>query len=493
MRIGATVLLTGLALLSTSGGVAAIAAAPTAITGPVASVGATSATATGTVNPGGQATSWYFEYGTSTGYGKKTATKSAGSGGGNAQVSGALTGLASGTTYHYRLVAANAAGTRRGADGIFTTLAAPVVVTGSARSVTATAATLTGTVDPNGRPTTWYVDYGASTSYGSRTALRSAGSGTTAKSVSTRVSKLAAGRLYHYRVVATSDAGTTRGADGTFSTTGAPLVRTGAAREVGPTAARLTGSVNPQGRRTTWYFEYGTTTRYGSRTPKSPAGSAFGEQAVTAPILGLQPTALYHYRLVATNDKGTTRGADLTLTTTGVTLAARAPWVVYGRAVLLSGLVPARRPGESVTVFAAKFGARSPVAVATAVTGDGGVWRYLARPAIRTTYLASSNGVTSREMVIGVRPRVLFARVGRARFGVRVLGTRSFRGRRVKLQRLTSVGWRTVKTVRLSRRSAKTFRVQLRKGRSTLRVVMSVNQAGPGYLSGISRTIVYRR
>jgi hypothetical protein len=50
-----------------------------------------------------------------------------------------------------------------------------------------------------------------------------------------------------------------------------------------------------------------------------------------------------------------------------------------------------------------------------------------------------------------------------------------------------------VKTVRLSRRSAKTLRVQLRKGRSTLRVVMSVNQAGPGYLSGISRTIVYRR
>ncbi|HET8872106.1 MAG TPA: hypothetical protein VFM83_00325, partial [Gaiellaceae bacterium] len=88
MRIGITVLLTGLALLSTGGGVAAIAAAPAAITGPVNSVGATSATATGTVNPNGQATSWYFEYGTSTSYGKKTATKSAGSGTGNVQVSG---------------------------------------------------------------------------------------------------------------------------------------------------------------------------------------------------------------------------------------------------------------------------------------------------------------------------------------------------------------------------------------------------------------------
>jgi hypothetical protein len=45
----------------------------------------------------------------------------------------------------------------------------------------------------------------------------------------------------------------------------------------------------------------------------------------------------------------------------------------------------------------------------------------------------------------------------------------------------------------LSRLSGKTFSVQLRRGRSTLRVVMSVNQAGPGYLAGISRTIVYRR
>jgi hypothetical protein len=492
MRVGATVLFTGLLLLSAGGGSAAVTAAPTAITGPVSSVGTTRATANGTVNPNGQATSWHFEYGTTTGYGKKTATTSAGSGTANVHVSAALAALTPATTYHYRLVAVNAAATRRGADGIFTTASAPVAVTGSAKSVTTTAATLTGTVDPNGRPTTWYVEYGTSTSYGSVTAPRSVGSGTAAKSVSTRVSRLTPGRLYHYRVVSTSDAGPSRGADRTFSTMGPPLVRTGRALEIGSTMARLTGSVNPQGRRTTWYFEYGTTTGYGSKTPTSTAGSGFGEQAVTAPILGLRTTELYHYRLVARNDVGTTRGADLTLTTTGVTLGARLRWVVYGRSVMLSGLVPTRRPAESVTVIAQKFGG-SPVAVATLYTGDGGVWRYLARPRIGTTYQASSNGVTSREMAIGVRPRVLFRRVGRVRFSVRVLGARSFKGRRVKLQRRTSRGFVTVKLVRLNRRSAKTFRVQLRRGRSTLRVVMSVNQAGAGYLAGISRTIVYRR
>ena len=140
-----------LALLPAGAGVAAVAAAPTAITGPVSAVGTTSATASGTVNPNGLSTSWYFEYGTSTAYGKKTATRSAGSGTTNVQVSATLTGLTPGTTYHYRLVAVNGDGTTRGADGVFTTSSAPVAVTGAASDVTVSSATLAGTVDPNGR------------------------------------------------------------------------------------------------------------------------------------------------------------------------------------------------------------------------------------------------------------------------------------------------------------------------------------------------------
>ena len=124
-RLGATLLLAGLVLLTTGAGVAAVLAAPTAITGPVSAVGPTSATASGTVNPNGQSTSWYFEYGTSTSYGKKTSSKSAGSGSANVQVSGVLTGLSPSTTYHYRLVATNGGGTTRGGDGIFTTPSPP--------------------------------------------------------------------------------------------------------------------------------------------------------------------------------------------------------------------------------------------------------------------------------------------------------------------------------------------------------------------------------
>jgi hypothetical protein len=147
-----------------------------------------------------------------------------------------------------------------------------------------------------------------------------------------------------------------------------------------------------------------------------------------------------------------------------------------------------------VTVFAAEFGSGSPRSLATVVTGAGGVWYYLARPPILTSYIADWKGLTSGATVVGVRPRVRFRRIGRARFYTRVLAARPFRGRTVKLQRRTRAGrWVTVKRIRLKRRSAASFRVRLRRGRSTIRIVMSVNQAGPGYLAGISRTIVYRR
>jgi hypothetical protein len=294
---------------------AAVAATPSAITGPVTSVGPTTATATGTVNPNGQATTWHVEYGTSTSYGTKTANVSAGSGTANAAVSASLTGLTAGTTYHYRVVATNSSGTAQGADGIFTSAAGPVAVTGSAASVTTTTATLNGTVDPNGRATTWHFEYGTSTGYGSKTAEKSAGSGTSTTGVSAPVSGLTRGRLYHYRLVATSDAGTSRGADQTFSTVTSPTAVTGAASSVAPTSATLNGTVTPNGQTTSWYFEYGTNTNYGSKTAVKGAGAGTGSVKVAAAVSALRRTTTYHYRLVATNASGTTVGGDGTFNT----------------------------------------------------------------------------------------------------------------------------------------------------------------------------------
>lgn len=95
-----------------------------------------------------------------------------------------------------------------------------------------------------------------------------------------------------------------------------PVATTREAIDVTKTAARLRGTVNPSGSQTTAYFEYGTTTSYGQRTPDQviPAGSA--DVNFSADVSGLTGNTLYHFRLVATNSNGTTQGSDLTFTTT---------------------------------------------------------------------------------------------------------------------------------------------------------------------------------
>ena len=298
-------------------GGASAATAPSASTGPVTAVGPTTATVSGSVNPNGTATTWYVEYGTSTGYGKTTSTASAGSGTTSVAISPMLSGLNPGTSYHYRVVATSTAGTGRGADGILTTSAAPQVVTGSATSVTTTSATLNGTVNPSSRATSWYFEYGTSTSYGTKTGAKDAGSGTSPVGASAAITGLSSGRTYHFRLVATSDAGTSRGADRTFQATGTPTVTTKPASSVKDSSATLNASVNPNGQATSVYFEYGTSTSYGAKTSPKSIGSSGSSSNVSLAASGLAPSTTYHVRVVASNAAGTSNGSDQTFTTTG--------------------------------------------------------------------------------------------------------------------------------------------------------------------------------
>src|SRR5262249_53905309 len=153
--------------------------------------------------------------------------------------------------YHYRVVATNASGTSHGSDGILTTTAptAPQTVsTAGADQIGPFKAALHGTVDPNGLSTTWFFEYGKTTGYGSKTPSENAGHGTPSQSVWVLVQSLGAGVTYHFRLVATSTAGTSRGSDRTFTTDAPPSVRTGATQSVTPISAVLTGTINPRGR-----------------------------------------------------------------------------------------------------------------------------------------------------------------------------------------------------------------------------------------------------
>jgi hypothetical protein len=100
-----------------------------------------------------------------------------------------------------------------------------------------------------------------------------------------------------------------------------PTASTGEAREVTYAAAVLTGSVDPRGSSTSYYFQYGPTRAYGGQSTIASAGAGSGRVTVRVPISGLQPLTRYHYRLVAVNEAGATLGSDRTLLTTKVPLS----------------------------------------------------------------------------------------------------------------------------------------------------------------------------
>ena len=96
-----------------------------------------------------------------------------------------------------------------------------------------------------------------------------------------------------------------------------PAVTTGSATNITSGSATIQGTVRPNSANTTYYFEWGTTTAYGTRNPLIPASAGHGtsDVAVSANLTGLTPNTPYHYRLVAENSEGTTNGSDATLTT----------------------------------------------------------------------------------------------------------------------------------------------------------------------------------
>ena len=202
------------------------AAVPSASTGTASNVTSSSANVTGTVNPNGEATTYSFQFGTTTAYGSQTNPQSAGSGTQGQSVSATLTGLRPGTTYHYRVIATNASGTTVGADQTFTTSGTapppssppPTVTTGGAVSVGEHDATVLGTVNPRGARTTYYFEFGLTAAYGVRTRSRSLSAGNSARSVSATLTGLQAGQTYHYRLIARNANGLSVGQDRTFST-----------------------------------------------------------------------------------------------------------------------------------------------------------------------------------------------------------------------------------------------------------------------------------
>ena len=94
-----------------------------------------------------------------------------------------------------------------------------------------------------------------------------------------------------------------------------PSVAALAATEVTSSSAFLHAGVNPNDESTLYHFEYGRTTTYGNQTPTASAGSGDSWVLASARVSGLAASTTYHFRIVATNNQGTSRGSDRTFTT----------------------------------------------------------------------------------------------------------------------------------------------------------------------------------
>lgn len=282
-------------------------------------------TLNGSVNPEGEAgTNWYYAWGETESYGSRTPVEGVPAGAAPVPVSAALGRLLPNTLYHYQLFAANThdkgkpAGS--GDQEVMTKPRPPVVEGEPAQFLAAHAATLVAKVDPERSTTTYKFEYGTSESYGQETETAEAGAGLAAGFVSQRVEGLTPGAAYHFRVVATNAQGMSeRGPDETFTTVAEnpPVVLTGAASGVTQTGATLAGTVDPEGYVTSYVFEIGTSTAYGTDISGTLPGEDAEAQSVTFALADLVPLSTYHYRLLATNTNGTVYGQDETFTTPG--------------------------------------------------------------------------------------------------------------------------------------------------------------------------------
>ncbi len=208
----------------------------------------------------------------------------------------------------------------------------PEAATGSYEINGDTSVQVKGTVDPDGQALTeCFFEYDTDQFFEtSQTAPCEApnaaevGTGTGAVAVHADLTGLSAETLYHYRLLARNanaalypndPDGTARGKDQTFKTPSKPAIKGVWATNVILTEATLKATLNPENSNTTYRFEWGLDSSYGSSTAEIALGAGDADHTVGLTLTGLEPATTYHYRIVATNSIGVGESADHRFTT----------------------------------------------------------------------------------------------------------------------------------------------------------------------------------
>lgn len=175
-----------------------------------------------------------------------------------------------------------------------------------------------------------------------------------------------------------------------------------------------------------------------------------------------------------------------------VTLAASIPIVTFGTPITLGGVVSSKKAGETVTLVALPFGQAAKQAIATLQTTTGGAFSFGVTPQIYTTYQAQWRSAES-SVTVQVAPTIKLPAPSRSGyFHLYVTAATSFAGHYVYLQRFSRLGqWVNIRKLVLGSRSGRLLTVRsvqglLPRGRSSVRIFMTADQVGSGYLETTS-------
>jgi plastocyanin len=169
-------------------------------------------------------------------------------------------------------------------------------------------------------------------------------------------------------------------------------------------------------------------------------------------------------------------------------IALSSPAVTYGSSIHITGQVSNKRAGETVRLLTKPYPQGSFAEMTTVITTNEGLFDFVTMPQILTDFQAQWGTTPSIAVRVEVSPKISIRYNRRTGvFATHITSPRSYAGRSVYLQRKSPFGqWVNLKKVALRAGSSRSFRATLPKGRNEVRIFMTVNQAGSGYLAGAS-------
>jgi hypothetical protein len=177
-----------------------------------------------------------------------------------------------------------------------------------------------------------------------------------------------------------------------------------------------------------------------------------------------------------------------------VSLAVPQLKVLFGKSLTLSGEISTRTSEQAISIRAGKYGHSELTKIGTVMTGKYGHWSFRIRPTIQTIYVARWMSTNSHKLVIGVEPLATLHMLADGRIATHIAASRSLTGRQIQLQQLKpgQGGWQTIEKMPLNSHSSAIFTALSASRHPTLRVAMSVNEAGVGFLGSTSHPFIYQ-